>query len=148
MKRPMLGSSLIAHVDELRRLCGCFPGSTKMCDDCAESVLAVVFDQWQPDSHDHAAESDILTVGTMPDELEEPLPELEAVVVRLLNFGSPQYERTELHMFAPHELTMATRFNVTTPGITQHVTHSTFADRAVSYFKTTPQSDIEHHPEA
>lgn len=138
MKSPLLGRALIAHVDELRRLCGCFPGSTRMCDDCADSVLKAVFQDWTPDRHDNAAESDVLTTGTLPEELGEPLPEVAVAHVRLLNFGSPQYERAELLVFGSHELTFASRLTVTTPGITQHITHTTFPDRAVSYFKTTP----------
>lgn len=138
MKRPLLGRDLIAHVDELRRLCGCYDGQARMCDDCTESVLAVVFEDWTPDRHDRAPLSDVLTAGTMPDELDEPLEEVEFVSIRKLNFSSPQYESAELLLFSAHELTFASRFTVTTPGVTQHVSHSTATDRAVSYFKTTP----------
>ena len=134
----MLGASLIEHVDELRRLCGCYDGQARMCDACAESVLAVVFEDWTPDRHDRAPLSDVLTAGTMPDALVEPIERVELVSIRHLNFGSPQYESAEMLLYSAHELTFAARFAATTPGITQHVTYTTTTDRAVSYFKTTP----------
>lgn len=133
----MLGASLIEHVDELRRLCGCFPGSTRMCDDCADSVLKAVFEDWQPTPRDAGAHSEVQTAGTIPDELEEPLEELEVCVVRQLNFGTAWYQLTELMVFAPHELTFAARFNVATSGNTQHVTYSMLPDRTSSYLENT-----------
>lgn len=122
---------LVAWYDELRSKCGCHAGKVTMCDACAAAVLKRVMVPV-------AEELRIVAQAQLDDApIGEPLRGEELQVISSYDFGWCRYGESVLRVFPSHELTIAARHTVAAPGITIHITDTTFPDPGFSYLENT-----------